>query len=339
MGVYYRNSDVRVEAQPVPEVGDGDLLMKVKASGICGSDIMEWYRIKRAPLVLGHEVTGEIVEVGRGVDGFAVGDRIFSTHHVPCDECRDCLNGYHTSCDTFHGENNFAPGGFAEYLRISGKSVHKGTAVLPEEMSYEEGSFIEPLGTVVRGLREAQIKPGDSVLVLGSGLIGLLHIKLARALGAGTIVATDVHEFRLETAKRFGADHVVDAREDIPEFMRQVNEGRLADKVVVSTGSTAAAATGLNSVEKGGTVLFFAVPKPEDHLEVDINAFWRDSKSIRVSYAAAPVDNVQAMELIRSGRVKVDDMVTHRLPLDEIGEGFRLTCDGTHSLKVIIEPN
>ena len=339
VGMYYNNSDVRLEEMEVPSVGAGDLLMEVKACGICGSDIMEWYRIKRAPLVLGHEVTGDVVEVGKDVDGFSVGDRITSTHHVPCYECRDCLNGYHTACETFHGENNFAPGGFAQYLKISGNSVPKGTMHLPGGMSYEQGSFIEPLGTVVRGMREIGVTPGETVLVLGSGLIGLLQIKLLRAMGVGKIVAADVQEYRLSAAARFGADHIVDAREDLPEFLRKVNGGRLADKVIVSTGALTASKSGLSCVDKGGTVLFFAVPKPEEQLDIDINAFWRDSKSIKVSYEAAPVDNLQAMDLIRSGRVEVEDMITHRLSLEEIGEGFRLTCDGTASLKVIIEPN
>ncbi len=339
VGMYYNNRDVRLEEASVPEVGDGDVLLKVVASGICGSDLMEWYRIEKAPLVLGHEVTGEVVEVGREVADFAVGERIFSTHHVPCDVCGYCLNGYHTACEVFHGENNFAPGGFADYLRITGGSVSKGTMKLPEGVSYEEGSFIEPLGTVVRGLRELAMRPGDSLLVLGSGLIGLLHIKLARALGAGRIIATDLHDFRLQAARRFGADHVVGADEDVPDFIRQVNGGRLVDKVILGSGAPAAAATALDSVDKGGTVLFFAVPRPEEKIAVDINAYWRDSKSIKVSYGAAPVDNLQALELIRSRRVEVGDMVTHRLPLEKIGEGFRLASAGTECLKVIIRPH
>jgi len=322
----------------IPAVGAGDILMEVVICGICGSDIMEWYRTKRAPLVLGHEVTGDIVEVGNGVEGFSVGDRITSTHHVPCYECRDCLNGYHTACEVFHGENNFAPGGFAQYLRISGNSVTKGTMVLPDGMSYEQGSFIEPLGTVVRGMREIGITPGETVLVLGSGLIGLLQIKLLHAMGAGQIIAADVQPFRLETAVSFGADHTVDAREDLPAYLREVNGGRMADKVIISTGALAAAKSGLSCIDKGGTVLFFAVPKPDEQLAIDINAFWRDSKSIKVSYGAAPVDNLQALDLISSGRVVVDDMVTHRLPLSGIAEGFRLTCNGAQSLKVVIEP-
>jgi L-iditol 2-dehydrogenase len=339
VGVYYNNRVVRPEDRPTPEIGADDLLMEVKASGICGSDIMEWYRIKRAPLVLGHEVTGDIVKVGADVGRFAVGDRIFSTHHVPCDQCRDCLNGYHTACEVFHGENNFDPGGFAQYLRISGRSVHKGTMRLPDNVSYAAGSFIEPLGTVVRGLREVGVTPGETVLLLGSGLIGLLQIKLMRALGAGRIIAADVLEYRLQQATRFGADHVCEASGDVAAFVREVNDRRLADKVIVSTGALAAARTGLKCVEKGGVILFFAVPKPDEELNIDINAFWRDSKSVKVSYGAAPVDNQQALDLIRSGRVQVEDMITHRLPLDDIGEGFRLTCDGTESLKVIIEPN
>ena len=339
VGMYYNNRDVRLEEASVPEVGDGDVLFKVVASGICGSDLMEWYRIKKAPLVLGHEVTGEVIEVGREVADFAVGDRIFSTHHVPCDVCNYCLNGYHTACEVFHGENNFAPGGFAEYLRITGRSLAKGTIKLPEEVSEEEGSFIEPLGTVVRGLREADVRPGDSLLVLGSGLIGLLHIKLARALGAGRIIATDLHDYRLQAARRFGADYVVDATEDVPDFIRQVNGGRLVDKVILCSGATVAASMALEAVDKGGTVLFFAVPRPEEKIAVDINAYWRDSKSIKVSYGAAPVDNVQALELIRSRRVEVADMVTHRLPLEQIGEGFRLASAGTECLKVIIRPH
>ena len=339
VGMYYNNRDVRVEGQDTPAVGAGDLLIKIMASGICGSDIMEWYRIAKAPLVLGHEITGEVVEVGSNVQGFAVGDRVFSTHHVPCDECADCLNGNQTACKVFHGENNFTPGGFAEYLRVGGRSISKGTIALPDDVSYEDGSFIEPLGTVVRGLREAEIRPGDSVLVIGSGLIGLLHVKLARALGAGRIVATDVHESRLEAASRFGADHTVVAAADVPAFVREVNDGRLVDKVILCSGAMPAAETALAAVEKGGTVLFFAVPKPDERIAVDINAYWRDSISIKVSYAAAPIDNLQALELIRSGRVRVDDMITHRLPLDEIGEGFRLACAGAESLKVIIQPH
>ena len=339
VGMYYNNSDVRVEHMPVPEVGDKDILIKVMSSGICGSDIMEWYRIKRAPLVLGHELTGEIVETGKNVTGFKKGDRVFSTHHVPCDKCYYCITGHQTACEVFQTKNNFFPGGFAEFLKVSGESISKGTFILPDSMSFEEGSFTEPLGTAVRGLITAGIKPGDSLLVLGSGIVGLLIVKLARILGAGHIITTDINDFRLDAAAGFGAEHTVRAENNVPEYIKEVNSGRLADKVMVCAGSRSASLQALESVERGGTVVFFAVPRPEEKVEVDFNYFWRKDITLKTCYGAAPSDNIRALELIRAGSIDVTDMVTHRYGIDEIGEGFRKASTGGDCLKVIIEPN
>ncbi|MFQ6130509.1 MAG: alcohol dehydrogenase catalytic domain-containing protein [Armatimonadota bacterium] len=338
VGMYYSNRDVRVEELPIPEVGAGELLVEIKASGICGSDVMEWYRIKKAPLVLGHEVTGDIAEVGADVDEFEVGQRVFVTHHVPCNTCHYCLNGHHTACDTLH-TTKFYPGGFAQYVLVPQINVDRGVIPLPDEVSYEDGSFVEPLGTVVRGQRNARIGPGQSVLVLGCGIAGLLHIKMARALGAGRIIATDISEYRKEAAERLGADHVLDAGEDVPGRVRDLNEGRLADRVIICAGALAAAEQALECVDRGGVVLFFAVPKPGETVAIDFNPFWRDDISFMPSYAADPLDNATALELIRSRRVVVNDMITHRLSLDEIGEGFRLAGEADNCLKVIIEPN
>ncbi len=338
VGMYYNNRDVRVEEMPIPQIGPDELLMEIKASGICGSDIMEWYRIKKAPLVLGHEVAGVVAEVGQAVEGYQIGDRIFVTHHVPCNTCRYCLNGHHSACETLH-TTNFYPGGFAQYVRVPQINVDRGTLRLPDEVSYEEGSFIEPLGTVVRGQVNAGIGPGDSVLVLGCGIAGLLHIKLARALAAGRIMATDINDYRMAAARKFGADLVIDAREDVPNCVREANDGRLADKVIICTGALAAVQQALASVDRGGVVLLFAVPKPGETVAIDLNPLWRDEISFMPSYAAAPWDNTTALELIRSGRVVVSDMITHRLSLDEIGEGFRRASEADNCLKVIIEPN
>ncbi len=338
VGMYYNNRDVRVEQVPIPQIGPGELLMEIKASGICGSDIMEWYRIQNAPLVLGHEVAGDVAEVGEAVAGYQVGDRIFVTHHVPCNTCHYCLSGHHTACETLH-TTKFYPGGFAQYVRVPQINVDRGILRLPADVSYEDGSLIEPLGTVVRGQRNARIGPGDSVLVLGCGIAGLLHIKLAQALGASRIMATDIDDYRMAAARKFGADGVIDAREGVPDCVREANEGRLADKVIVCTGAVTALQQGLESVDRGGVVLFFAVPKPGETVAVDFNRFWRDDVSFMPSYAAAPLDNATALELISSGRVVVNDMITHRLSLDEIGEGFRLASEADHCLKVIIQPN
>ncbi len=337
VAVYYNNSDVRLEERPAPQAGPGELLVKVMASGVCGSDVMEWYRIKKAPIILGHEITGEIAEVGEGVNGYKNGDRVFVSHHVPCNTCHYCLNGNHTACDTLHS-TNFDPGGFSEYLRVPQLNVDRGVFILPDEVSFEDGSFIEPLACVVRGQRTAGLKPGNSVLVIGSGISGLLHIALARATGAGRIVATDLNEYRLKMAEKFGADTVMSATEDVPARLAEANGGRGADLVIVCAGALPAFEQALKSVDRGGTVLCFAPTEPGVKLPVPVNDFWRNSVTVMPSYGAAPVDLAIAMELIRSGRVPVNDMITHRLGLAEAGKGFGLVADGRESVKVIIEP-
>ena len=338
-GVYYRNSDVRVEDRPEPKAGDRDIVVKVMACGLCGSDLMEWYRIKRAPLVLGHEPAGVVVEAGKLVTTVKPGDRVFVTHHVPCTICYYCRTGHETACTTFQSTNNFDPGGFSQLLRVTGKSVETGTVALPDSVSFEQATFIEPLGTAVRALRTVGLKPGQSVLVCCSGVAGLLIIKLARAMGAGAIIATDVSTYRLEKAREYGATHTIPAGEDVPAFIRKVNDNRLADIAILCAGALPAARTALQSAERGGTILFFAVPKPGETLDVDFNPFWRDDITIKTCYGAAPVDNQKALELIQQGTVTVTDMVTHRFGIDEIGKAFMTGAQPDGCVKVIIEPN
>jgi len=335
--MYYNNRDVRLEEIPTPKIGPGEILVKVIASGICGSDVMEWYRIRKAPLVLGHEIGGEIAEIGEGVGRYKIGDRVFVSHHIPCNTCHYCLMGYHTACETLH-TTNYDPGGFAEYIRIPYLNVDRGVFLLPDELSYEDGVFIEPLACVVRGQRLANLQPGQSVLILGSGISGLLHLLLARTLGAGNIIATDISEYRLQMAREFGADAVIHAKEDIPARVRDINKGRLADLVVVCAGAPAAFTQALQSVDRGGTILCFATTEPGVALSVPINDFWRNEIKLMPSYGNSPLDATVAIELIRSGRVPVGKMITHRLSLEKAGLGFRLVAEGGNSLKVIIEP-
>ena len=337
VAMYYNNNDVRIEEMPVPSIGDNELLVKVKASGICGSDVMEWYRIKKAPRILGHEITGDIVEIGKNVKKYKVGDRVFVSHHVPCNTCRFCLNNQQTLCHTLHS-TNFYPGGFAEYLRVPEINVERGVFVLPKEMSYDEGVFIEPLACVVRGLKTAEIKPGQTVLVIGSGISGLLQIKLTKAWNAGKILATDVEEYRLKAAKKFGADAVIHAKDDVPEQVKKHNDGKLADLVILCTGVPSAVTQALKSVESGGTILFFAPTEPDVEIPFPLFDLWNKQVKMVSTYAGSPEDINNAIDLIISKKVNVVDMISHKLPLSEAAKGFQLVAKAKDSMKVILEP-
>lgn len=335
--MYYNNNDVRLKELPKPKIGPGEFLMKVMASGICGSDVLEWYRVKKAPLVLGHEATGEIVEVGAGVERYRIGDRVFVSHHVPCGTCRYCKRGHETACETLH-TTNYDPGGFAEYIRVPRMNVERGVYLLPKGMSFDEGTFIEPVACVVRGQRLSRVGSGDTVLVLGSGLSGLLHVQLARLRGAECIIATDVNGYRLKAAEKFGADFAINAKEDIPKKLRQLNDGRLADRVIVCTGAESAGMQALRCADRGGSILFFAVPEPGIEIPIPFVQFWRDEITMTTSYGAAPVDLEESLKLLADKRLNVRDTITHRLGLSETGLGFKLVSEAKDSLKVIIEP-
>ena len=336
--VYYNNHDVRIEEMPIPEIGEDEALLKVMASGICGSDVIEWYRVPKAPRVLGHEATGVIDKVGNKVTSLKVGDRVFVSHHVPCNQCRHCQRGHHTACHTLH-TTNYYPGGFAQYIRVPKINVDFGVYKLPDDMSFEEGTFIEPLACVSRGQRLAGLQKDDTLLIIGSGIAGILHTQLAKFKGVENIVVADINPYRLMLAKKFGADHSSDAKENLPEKLKEINDERLADQVVVCTGATSAALTALDCVENGGTILFYAVPDPTVKLPIPITQFWRNEITMRTSYGAAPVDLEDSLRVLATKQFNVKDMITHRLPLSEAQEGFRLVAEAGQSLKVILEPN
>jgi len=334
--MYYANNDVRLVDIPKPKIGAGELLVRVKASGICGSDVMEWYRKPKAPLVLGHEIAAEVVEVGRGVV-LKVGDRVFVSHHVPCGSCRYCLAGHETVCDTLR-TTNFDPGGFAEYVRVPAINVTHGVFPLPRELSDDEATFVEPLACVIRGQRLAGFRPGGTMLVLGSGVAGLLHIKLAKAAGAAKVIATDVVEFRKAAARKAGADFVIEGREDVPTRVKEANEGNLADLVVTCTGAPKAIAQGLASVDRGGTVLFFAPIDPAAKVDIPFNELWREEITVTSSYGGSPRDIRESINLLREKRLAVTDLITHVLPLVKAAEGFRLVAEARDSIKVLLRP-
>lgn len=335
--MYYSNDDVRIVDLPKPSIREGEILVRVKASGICGSDVLEWYRKPKAPLVLGHEIAAEVVEVGSGVESIHVGDRVFVSHHVPCGECRYCHTGHETTCDTLR-KTNFDPGGFAEFVRVPRINVKRGVFPIPDEISDDEAVFVEPLACAVRGQRAARVRSGSTVLVIGSGVAGLLHVLLAKASGVGTVIATDVVGFRRGAARKAGADVVLDGREDVPRKVKDANHGRLADLVITCTGAPKALAQALASADRGSTILFFAPTDPRAAVPIPFNALWRDEVTMTSSYGAAPHDIDAALQLLRERKVIVAPLVTHRLPLERAADGFRLVAGARDSIKVVLRP-
>jgi len=333
VAVYHSNSDIRLEERPVPSLKKGEMLVKMQACGICGTDVMEWYRRRKGPRVLGHEMAGEVVET-RGVSGYKKGDRVFVSHHVPCFECRYCRSRRHSACESLHS-GNYDPGGFAEFIRIPEANVKYGTLRLPPNVSYEEATMIEPLACTVAGQQRLGLKKGQTMLVIGCGVSGLTHIRLAK-LKKLKVIATDLNEYRLKKALEFGADYAVNARDFSVAKLKELNEGNLAEAVVVCAGAEKAVAAAIESVDRRGTILFFAIP-PGDICLPPVR-FWRDEIGVAFSYGAAGEDLKEALELIASRRVSATGLISHRLPLKDIAEGFRLVSGAGESLKVVITP-
>jgi L-iditol 2-dehydrogenase len=331
--VWYNNKDIRLEEVPTPKPGPREMLVKVIACGICGSDVVEWYRLPRAPLVQGHEIGAQVVEVGEAVKGYKVGDRVCIAPKVPCMECSYCRDGHYPVCSEIKVR---LPGGYAQYILVPETLVEKGTYPLPDGINYEQSTFIEPLACVVRAQNIGGLTSGQTVLILGCGMSGLLHVKLAKTKNC-RIAVTDVNQSRLELAGKLGADLAIDATEDVPQRVLE-KFGKKADVVMVCASALPAIQQAWKSVDKGGAVVFFAVPGPEKDVVVPLNDFWTKEIRILTAYYCGPNDIRESMRLIETGTIKVEDLITHRLPLEDTAKGFELVAGGRDSLKVIIRP-
>jgi L-iditol 2-dehydrogenase len=331
---WYNNKDIRIEEVPTPVPGPSEMLVKIISCGICGSDIVEWYRLPRAPLVQGHEIGAEVVAAGYSVNRYKLGDRVFIAPKVPCMRCFYCENGHYPQCSEVKVR---LPGGFAEYILVPEILVENGTYLLPENISYDQSTFIEPLACVVRAQRQARVKKGQSVMVIGCGMSGLLNVKLAKAKGC-KVIASDINKVKLEFALRIGADVIIDAANNVSEVLVAEN-GKKADIVFLCTSADSAVEQAWKCVDKGGVIVLFAVPEPDKKVVVPINDFWMKEITIITSYYCGPPDIIEAMKLIESRDIIVDDLITHQLPLTDIVKGFQLVSDGRESIKVIIKPN
>ena len=331
-------NDVRLEELPVPKIGHGEILVKMVACGVCGTDIEKLQGHWITPPVLGHEAVGEIVEKGEEVQGLKIGDRVFAHHHVPDYTCHYCRKGDFTMCDSFP-QTNLDPCGFAEYFRVPEPNVRLGAVLkLPEEISYEEGVLIEPVACCIRGLMKCRIDPGDSVLVIGAGPIGLMHINLLKVFGAGTIMASDLIDCRLQRALKLGANHIANPqRDDLASYVQEWTGGIGADLVVVAVGSAKAIRQGMDLVRKGGTVCVFGMPSPKDMLTYDASQIFIREISINPSYSTSELETNMALKLILAKRINTNQLITHRFKLEHIEGALECAAQKKESLKVIVQ--
>jgi L-iditol 2-dehydrogenase len=334
--MYYSLEDIRIEDVAKPQVGFDEVLVEMKACGVCGSDLMDWYVRSRAPLVLGHEPAGVIVEAGKNVKGFNLGDRVFAHHHVADLTCYFCVNGDYTMCPQF-GQTHLEPGGFTEYFKVPALNLQTDTLKLPNTLSYEEATLIEPVGCCIRAQNKVGIRRGDNVAIIGAGPNGIIHAMLARFSGANQIVVTDIVDYRLKMAKHFGADLVVNPqREDIVRRVEEVTENRGVDIVIVTAPNVEAVEDGVQILRRGGRLLLFAPTPPDQYARLDPHRLFFSEITVIPSYSVSHIETRSALQLISSGRVKVKDLITHRFPLSRAADAFQTAARSKECMKVVV---
>ncbi len=333
-------AETRVEEAPRPGLQPGDALVRVEACGLCGSDATPWYVDKKAPTVLGHEPAGVVVEVGPGCP-LAVGQRVFMHHHVSCGECHYCRRGFETSCALFK-RTRLDPGGFAELVRVPAENVARDTLVLPEAVSFEQATFVEPLACSIRAVQKLRLRPGEEhVLLIGLGAMGLMNARLAKHFGARSVLATELSASRAQRAGAWGVDRVFDPRQpDFGEQLLAATDGRGPDHVIVGPSSAAAIQQAAELVAPGGTVCLFSPVAPDREIPLPLHRFYFGEVTLVSSYSCAAKETRLALELIADGVVPVEELISHRLSLSRVGEGIRRTAEaGDDWLRAVVLPH
>lgn len=340
----YRGPDrLVIEELPSPEVGPGELLVRVHTCGVCGTDLKKiHYGLVEPPRVFGHEIAGTVAAVAAGETEWQVGDRVVVQHHVPCGDCFYCRRRLYASCPVYKRTGltaGFEPagGGFSEYVRVL-PFARRGIVRIPDTVSFETASFLEPLNTVLKGVQTARVEPGETALVIGQGPIGLLFTQALRERGL-QVIATDLFAPRREVAARFGAVAVDPNAKDVPALCRERTEGRGADLAVVAVASTAVIPGALAAVRPAGRVLLFAQTRLGEDAQIDVGQVCMLEKALLGSYSADLDLQPLAAELLFSGRIQVEPLITHRFPLEQISEALGVASHpGPESLKVVVQP-
>ncbi len=329
---------VAVEELVPPRLERGDILVEMKVCGLCGTDVEKMHgQYTASKPVLGHEAAGVVADVGEGADDFKVGDRIFPHHHTPCYNCHFCRQGSETMC-TEYRSSNLDPGGFSEYFRVPSWNIRQGGVLkLAEDVSFEEASFIEPIGCCIRGLSRCRVSEGDSVLVVGAGPMGLTHLQLLKDIGAKVLVS-DINKMRLAFAEDQGAYGIYAAGDvDVPSSVRGDTGGRGVDVAMVASGSPKAIVQALKAVRKGGTVCLFGVPIVGSVLDYDFSDIFNSEVSIISSYGATEAETKAALKMIEERKVNPASLITHRFRLEEFEDAVETAMRGD-GMKIIIAP-
>jgi len=334
--LYYALQDIRLEEMPTPTIGKQEALVKMKACGICGSDLMDWYVRTRAPTVLGHEPSGTIVKVGSRVQEFDVEDRVFVHHHVACLTCHYCTHGDYTLCKQFH-ETNIDPGGLAQYFRVPEPNLRLDTLKIPESISFEEATLIEPIGCCIRALRKNNIQAGSTVAILGAGTTGAIFTAVSKVFKASKTIVSDPIEYRLKMAKNFGADETINPEKENPEpAVMAWTDGIGVDLVFVTAPFVDAYKVALRIARKGGKICLFAPTSPGSYLQISPRDLFFSEKTIAPSYSTSHLETREALQIIESRSIRAGELITHRFNLMEALEAFRTASEDKRSLKVVV---
>jgi len=335
----YKFGDIRIEEIPLPEPSPKEALVRVKACGICSGDVMPWYIEKKAPLVLGHEISGEIIKIGDKIKSeisLKEGDRVAVHHHAPCMSCFFCRRGDFVQCETWK-KSKIIPGGLAEYIVVPEVNLKNDTLRLPDSVSFEEGALVEPVACVVKSLKRANIKKGDTIVVIGLGVMGQIHIMLAKEFGAERVIGVDMVSFRLKKALQAGADYVIDvSQKNIYEEIKKITDGLMAQEVIVGPGNVNLITDSLKLVSRGGTLLIFTPTPPEEKLSFFVNDIYFNDITITTSYSCGSDDMKRALNFIETGIVRSNLLITHRFKLNETKKAYDITSLAKDSLKCMI---
>jgi L-iditol 2-dehydrogenase len=341
---YYAPGNVRVETSPEPTPGHGEVKIKVRNCSLCGTDLKIFrhgnHRIS-PPRVLGHEIVGEITELGDGVPGWAVGDRVHVVGAIPCGQCAECRRGWQTMCSRLEAMGYHYDGGFAEYVLVPAKVLAvAGMMRIPDGVSFAEASVAEPLACVLNGQELARVGRGDEVVVVGAGPVGCLHVRMARARGAARVVLVDLNRGRLAQASDLVRpdEAICAADSDVVEQVRKATDGRGADVVITANASAAAPEQAVQyAASRGRISLFGGLPNGNSTINIDANVVHYRELTIVGANASAPQQNARALDLIASGAVVVADLITHTLGLDDFHQALGILERG-EALKLTIEP-